>query len=196
MIVTMDFSMTGQQEGAQPNAERHTALRLIGASLLFVMATTAVAQMPLVLQDPPIPTAEDWRHARPVLEAALECRAKLPRAGAVKAVLGVTNDLLSGHFLLPGVLKPFGLRTRQIWITEGAREQESYIALFSETTLSAVVQAARLRQLPNTQRYGRRTVGGYLEAESVAPGTVALTCRWLVSGDGAVKIFPAEARTP
>lgn len=151
---------------------------LLSASALCLLTTVTMAQMPLVLQEPITPTAADWQRAKPALETALECRARLLHTNAVRTVLRATNDRLAGQLALPITLKPFGLSTQLIWISAGPGSKEHYTALLPATTLSVVVRAARLRKIPGTERYGRATLGGYLEAEGVTPKTVVLTCQW------------------
>lgn len=163
--------------GVSVKSNRNFLTRL-SASALCLLTTTSMAQMPLVLQEPITPTAADWERAKPVLEAALECRARLPHSDAVRAVLGTTNDRLAGRFTLPAMLEPFGLPTQLIWISAGPGSKEHYTALLPATALSVVVRAARLRKIPGAGRYGRATLGGYLTAESFTPETVVLTCRW------------------
>lgn len=146
------------------------------AGALQLAAGLVWAEMPAALIDTNAPIAGDWARVAPLLRAAIECRASLPRSIPVRAVFRLTNNHLGGHHVFPEPLTVFdSLQVSAMTIVEGAEGDGSSYAVQPEgVAMAEVIQAARLRK--SGTRYIRRVEEGLLMASMPQPGVVRLVC--------------------
>jgi hypothetical protein len=173
--------------------------RTILAVTLFGCALPALAGMPVPAMGgsgfptnsaPPSPA--DWAKARPVLQAAIECRAPLKMTPAVKASLHPTgNDMGVAIYDLGQPLTVFGrIKVGRISVIEadGSYAEPGSVMVYfdpnSNITASGLAKAARLPYDKAGNRYVRQVKGGgLLEVSEARPGEVALSCSWGAGDD-------------
>lgn len=140
--------------------------RLPFALLLSVLCSSVLAAKPATSATPAA-----------TVEQALTCEMPMGKAGQVEkalAKLGAKPGTrgVSGEYLLPAPVRPFGLAVTQL--TVSADDVETYIATLPGAQIEAVAKAARLKKVAGG--YGRDTRHGTLLADVREHGDVWLMC--------------------